>query len=162
MNLFELSDQTKESLKKLEAKYSEYSNSLKTHTITDEIKDFWSFLQNAETMFFSRDQNTDTTRSEMEFGAALYFLNNEIPQTFTTILHGFGMPKSTIDLETIKSDFSIWWLGSDGTLFSPAQYAQLDPHWLAILPLDFYYRHLNPGAVHNFNTLSQGLYSRGY
>jgi Calcineurin-like phosphoesterase len=96
----------------------------------------WAFLVESESVLIQLMNNnppSPQTQGNVEFGWALYYLNNDAPSWLTTPLRNAGMPTSKIT----ASDWVTWWdiwngegvLLGDGTLLYTSSYGQMDPGW---------------------------------
>ncbi|MCP9768732.1 hypothetical protein EGI22_12470 [Lacihabitans sp. LS3-19] len=111
------------------------SDALKSGESIDQ--EIWEFLVESENALIKLMNNNPPRPNDpgnIEFGWALYFLNNDISIIIKDELKKFGnLPNSQIT----KADWACWekiWQGAgvlmgDGTLLSTACYAQMDPGW---------------------------------
>ena len=103
------------------------------------LKNFWQILQQSELALMELMANKlQTNNANVEYGPALYILNNEFGDIVSIPLRALGMPPSKIPTE----DWAIWKkevkdgpgaVANDGTIFLETTYASLDPKWFEAL-----------------------------
>lgn len=119
----------------------------------------WNYLHDSELQLIQLMTTSTPPAPDapggLEFSWTLYFLNNDIPTWLTDCLTGLGMPAT----EITSKDWSLWsetWeaagvVGGDGTLFSFAPYAQMDPGW-SLAALDYILQVTNIDSIYPFQT----------
>lgn len=119
----------------------------------------WVTLQESEDQLIQL-MNTPTppgpdAKGSIEFGWALYYLNNKAYTWLKDLLIAMGMPSSKITTEEWDRWWKIWKgegvLTGDGSLVSTAKYAEMDTEWSLAL-LSFIYYYLRPDKIHPFVT----------
>ncbi len=118
----------------------------------------WTYLQTCEAdlVLFMQDRQPDVPQTELEWGLALYLLNNKLSAEEVSFLRRFlGMPTSNITPEMVSTwETTLATTGvlcDDGTLVAETKWALFDPGWiLAFTSYLIYYAF--PSEVHVFPT----------